>query len=110
MHDELRAAAASPLFTAARAPYLLLSPNLRIYAANQAYLGGTGRERDEVLGCDLFDAFPDNPADAAADGVAKLGASLERVLRHRRSDQMPGSATTSRRRTATPSCPRRGRC
>src|SRR2546428_7515922 len=36
------------------------------------------------LGRGIFDVFPDNPDDPAADGVRNLRASLERVLAHRR--------------------------
>lgn len=75
-------------FTGSRHPYLLLDRGLTIRAANQAYLDATGRTRDELHARHLFDAFPDNPADPDADGVANLGASLEKVLRHGRVDRM----------------------
>jgi PAS domain S-box-containing protein len=44
--------------------------------------------RDEIVGRELFDVFPDNPNDPAATGVANLRASLDRVLTHRRADTM----------------------
>jgi signal transduction histidine kinase len=37
----------------------------------------------------VFELFPDNPADPAATGVAKVRASLERVLRNHTADAMP---------------------
>lgn len=64
-----------------RCPYLLLDTDLRIVAANTAYLRATRRHRDELTGAYMFDAFPDNPADTAATGVANLTSSFERVLR-----------------------------
>ncbi|GAA3437046.1 PAS domain-containing protein [Kutzneria kofuensis] len=82
MHEVLRAAAGSQVFAVTAAPYLLLDRDLRIQAANPAYLRATARHPDELTGAFVFDAFPDNPGDPAADGVRRLGSSLERVLRH----------------------------
>ncbi len=45
--------------------------------------------RDDLLGCDLFDAFPDNPANPDAVEVRNLRASLTRVIVHGRADRMP---------------------
>jgi signal transduction histidine kinase/CheY-like chemotaxis protein len=45
-------------------------------------------ERAGVLGRDIFDVFPDNPDDPAADGVRNLRASLQRVIEFRRADAM----------------------
>ncbi|KUL47672.1 protein phosphatase [Streptomyces sp. NRRL F-4489] len=68
------------LFAAAPSPYLLLGRDLVIADVNEAYLRTTGRTRGDLVGQYLFDAFPDNPADPAADGVRNLSASLHRVL------------------------------
>jgi signal transduction histidine kinase len=77
------------IFEAVPGCYLVLSPDLRIVAVSEAYLTATRSERDRVLGRELFDAFPDNPADPAASGVANLRASLHRVLERREPDRMP---------------------
>ncbi|MDR6980714.1 PAS domain-containing protein [Streptomyces sp. 3330] len=76
------------LFAATPSPYLVLGPDLVIVEVNQAYLKATGRTRKDLLGRFVFDAFPDNPADPAADGVRNLNASLHRVPDSRRSDAM----------------------
>jgi signal transduction histidine kinase len=55
---------------------------------SDAYLAATMTERADIVGRHLFDVFPDNPDDPTADGVAKLGASLQRVIEHLRSDTM----------------------
>ena len=68
------------LFESVPGLYLVLTPDLRIVAASDAYLRATMTERAAILGRHLFDVFPDNPADAGATGVRNLGASLERVL------------------------------
>ena len=71
--------------------FLLLLPDgdFTIVGASDAYLRATFTERDAVVGRALFDAFPDNPADPTADGVANLRASLQRVLERREADRMP---------------------
>lgn len=78
----------APWFAQGHGPYLLLDPELRIRAVNGAYARATAHFPDMLLGEYLFDAFPDNPADAHADGVAKLSASLERVFRRGHRDWM----------------------
>ncbi|MEE1942687.1 SpoIIE family protein phosphatase [Streptomyces sp. TRM 70361] len=76
------------LFRAVPTPLSVLTPELVIVEANQAYLEITGRGREELIGRYLFDAFPQNPADPDADGVRNLRASLERVLTTGRPDTM----------------------
>ncbi|HVA12720.1 MAG TPA: PAS domain-containing protein [Stellaceae bacterium] len=68
--------------------YLILSPALEIIGVTDAYLAATMTRRDEIMGRCLFDVFPDNPEDPTADGVGKLRASLDRVLRTRAPDEM----------------------
>ncbi|MCV7195046.1 histidine kinase [Mycobacterium angelicum] len=69
-------------------PFLLLDPNLRIRAASTAYVSVALRERDELCGELLFDAFPDNPGDPQASGTANLAASLETAMRSGRPHNM----------------------
>jgi two-component system, response regulator / RNA-binding antiterminator len=88
MHTVLTSVANNAAFNKTVAPYLLLDPDLRIRAANEAYLSATGRHRDELLDAYIFDAFPDNPDNPDADGVANLNASLERVLHRSDRDYM----------------------
>ncbi|HEX2871789.1 MAG TPA: ATP-binding protein [Polyangiaceae bacterium] len=76
------------LFEQSPAPYLVLSPELAIVAVSDAYLRATMTKRDEILGRGIFDVFPDNPDEVAANGVSNLRASLERVLLHRQPDTM----------------------
>jgi signal transduction histidine kinase/ActR/RegA family two-component response regulator len=76
------------LFESAPGLYLVLTPELRIVAASDAYLRATMTTRDGILGRGLFDVFPDNPDDPAADGVRNLRASLDRVLQTHAGDAM----------------------
>lgn len=76
------------LFESAPGLFLALAPDLSIVAVTDEYLNATMTRRDEILGRGIFDVFPDNPADANADGTSNLRASLERVLATRAADTM----------------------
>jgi len=68
------------VFAALPTPYLVLTPDLVIADANPAYLATTGRSLEELVGRNVFDAFPGNPNDSDPDGgVGKVRASLERA-------------------------------
>lgn len=71
------------LFESAPQLYLVLTPELIIVAASDAYLRATLTVRENILGRHLFEVFPDNPADASATGVRNLRASLDYVLQNR---------------------------
>ncbi|HKU38410.1 MAG TPA: PAS domain S-box protein [Polyangiales bacterium] len=77
------------LFEAAPCSFLVLSPDLTIVAVSDAYLRDTMTKREEIVGRALFDAFPDDPDDPVATGVANLRASLREVLLHKRAHRMP---------------------
>jgi hypothetical protein len=68
---------------------VLLTPDLRIVEATDAYRRATLVWRDEIRGCRMFDVFPDNPDLPGADGVRNLRASLDRVLRSAKRHRMP---------------------
>ncbi|MCJ2021872.1 PAS domain-containing protein [Methylobacterium sp. E-065] len=77
------------LFEAVPAPLLVVSPpHWIIVAANDARLRATGTTQADQVGRRLFDLFPDDPADPAADGVRNLTASFQRVLDTKSSDTM----------------------
>ncbi len=64
------------LFNASPNAYLLLDANLTIVEANETYLQLTGREREEILGRRLLDAFPGD----SSENRQRLEASFERVI------------------------------
>jgi PAS domain S-box-containing protein len=77
------------LFESAPGLFLVLTPDrFRIVAVSNAYLAATMVTREQIMGRIVFEVFPDNPEDAAAAGVAELGASLERVRQTRLPDIM----------------------
>jgi PAS domain-containing protein len=61
-------------------PVLLLTPDLVIADANDAYLTMTGRSLEDLVGRTPFEAFPDNPGDPAATGARDVRASMQRVF------------------------------
>src|SRR5664279_2752889 len=76
------------LFEAVPGLYLVLAADLTIVAVSDAYLRVTMTERDSILGRGIFDVFPDNQENPAADGVKNLSASLNRVLKNHAPDAM----------------------
>ena len=63
------------------------APRFTIATCSDAYLAATLTQR-HIFGHGLFQVFPDNPKDPAADGVRNLRASLNRVVESRRADTM----------------------
>ncbi|MGZ9928677.1 PP2C family protein-serine/threonine phosphatase [Streptomyces sp. NC-S4] len=66
----------------------LLTPDLVYLDVNDSFLETSGRTREQLIDRYLFDVFPDNPNDPAANGVRNLRASLERVAATGESDSM----------------------
>src|SRR5687767_10324082 len=83
------------LFESAPGLYLVLTPQLRIVAVSDAYLRATMTEREAILGRGLFEVFPDNPDDPAADGVRNLRASLDRVAQNRAAEDRKSTRLNS---------------
>ncbi|MFN2581698.1 MAG: ATP-binding protein [Candidatus Dormibacteria bacterium] len=77
-----------PIFEALPGLYLILDPEFRIVAVSNAYLAATSTQRDQIVGRDIFDVFPDNPDDPEPTGVSNLRKSLERVRQERHADTM----------------------
>lgn len=77
------------LFESSPGLYLILTPEFRIVAVSNAYLAATMTQRQAILGRSLFEVFPDNPDDPAADGTRNLHASLLRVMQTHAPDTMP---------------------
>jgi len=76
------------IFEASPTPYLILTPGLKIVAVSDSYLRATMTRRDDIVGRDLFEVFPDNPDDSSATGEQNVRQSLKRVLTNRKPDQM----------------------
>ena len=68
---------------------LILDAAFNILAQNDDHARATLSIAKNVVGRNLFDAFPDNPYDSNASGVASVRQSLLKVLKTRQSDAMP---------------------
>lgn len=71
---------AQAILEAAPDLYLILNTHFQIIGVSDAYLKATMVKREDILGRNIFDVFPDNPDDASATGVANLRNSLMTVL------------------------------
>ena len=76
------------LFESSPGCFLVLDPDLTIVAVSDAYLMATMTRREEILGRDVFEVFPENPEEAGTTGEMNLRASLDRVRRERVPDSM----------------------
>ncbi|PVE23400.1 hypothetical protein DC522_16195 [Microvirga sp. KLBC 81] len=74
------------LFNASPNPYVLLNPSLVIMGMNEAYLRATMRNREELVGRNMFEAFPSDPD---SEGHKQLRASFERVIAEKVPDHLP---------------------
>lgn len=75
------------VFEASPSLQLLLTRELRIVAASDAYVAATLTPRERMVGKLLFDVFPENPADSGAGGStggSRLVESFDIVLRTRK--------------------------
>ena len=68
---------------------LLLDPDLVIAGVSDNYLRDTMTRRADLVGRDVFAAFPENPGDSHGGGAAKSWDSLDRVRRSLAPDTMP---------------------
>ncbi len=84
LHGQFRA-----LFESLPGLFLVLTPDFQIAASSDEYLKATMTRREEIVGRNLFEVFPDNPDDPQGDGVSNLRASLERVRESGQPDVMP---------------------
>ena len=76
------------LFESLPGLYLVLTPELWIVSASDAYLKATMTTREGIVGRRLFEVFPENPDEAGATGMSNLRASLDRVMRNGTADTM----------------------
>lgn len=76
------------LFEKSPGLFLILDPQLMIVAVTDEYEKATLTKREDILGKNLFEIFPDNPEDKNASGVHNLKISLERVLQSKMPDTM----------------------
>lgn len=76
------------LFKQSPSLHLILSLDFTILDASDEYLRATLTKREDILGKNVFDVFPDNPRNPLANGVSNMRISLERVVREKATDSM----------------------
>ncbi|VEB33311.1 ATP-binding protein [Legionella cherrii] len=76
------------IFESAPGLYLVLDKEFTIIAASNNYLHATMVTREQIIGKNIFEVFPDNPEDPQATGVSNLNDSLNRVLKNKTHDTM----------------------
>jgi two-component system, sensor histidine kinase len=76
------------LFEALPDLYLILSTDFTILTASKAYLEIAQKNLDEIQGKNVFEVFPDNPANPKADGTTALRKSFESVLANKQVHKM----------------------
>ena len=68
------------VFRALPGAVALLKPDGTILDVNDGYVETSGRSRDQLLGRNIFDAFPQNPRDPSVLGPVQLRDSFEAVV------------------------------
>jgi PAS domain-containing protein len=68
---------------------LVLDPALTIVAQNDEHARVTESAGRKIVGQTVFAAFPDNPDDSGASGVAHIRDSLLKVMKTRKPDHLP---------------------
>ena len=71
------------IFKAIPLPAILIranAPDFTVENANDAYTELSGKPREELVGKNLFELFPDNPNDSASDSVKRMTTQLRAVI------------------------------
>ncbi|HET7356166.1 MAG TPA: ANTAR domain-containing protein [Nocardioidaceae bacterium] len=90
MHRPLERSQHDPVFLSLPSPILLLNRDFTIAAANRSYLRTTGRCAGDLVGRNVFDAFPESPASKEAGTTADFASSVDRVCRTQRPHRLSG--------------------
>ena len=76
------------LFEKAPGLFLVLDPRFNIIAVSDAYNKATMTKREDILGRNIFEVFPDNPIYPGASGLKNLMASPTLALLYKKRDPM----------------------
>lgn len=106
------------IFESSPVPCLVLSPDLKIEAVSDSYLGRVKAAREDLIGHSLSDVLMAAPGESTREEARMLRASLDRVVLNKIPDilpvqlgDLPGTAGETRhwRATNTPVCAPDGR-
>jgi PAS domain-containing protein len=76
------------IFQALPGAYVVMSPDLSVTGATDAFLRATGTRREEILGKGLADILPGSPQGGEANGLGAINLSLQRAVNNRQPDVM----------------------
>ncbi|MFN0116861.1 MAG: PAS domain-containing protein, partial [Elusimicrobiota bacterium] len=62
---------------------VVIDTNFAIVAASDSFLKATTTVRENIVGRDIFEVFPDNPDDKTANGESIVRASFNRVIKNK---------------------------
>lgn len=60
--------------------YLIISPDMKILDASDAFLKATMVNREEIIGQDIHNVFPNNPNDPNVNAVKKFTSSINATI------------------------------
>ena len=87
---------------AVSALFLVLTPDLTIVDASDAFLCANLAWRDDIRGRDFFETFPANPGGGSNAGLSDLRTSIDRVIDRGVPDRMPMQRYDMRDHVAKP--------
>ncbi len=88
MSDKTAALDFRQLFKTLPGLYIVAQANLTVVAATDEYLRETMIPREDLVGRNLFDAFPENPDDDTL-GKGNIRSSIEKVFQTGKTDVLP---------------------
>ncbi|MBC7606962.1 MAG: PAS domain-containing protein, partial [Burkholderiales bacterium] len=68
---------------------VIIDANFAVVAASDSFLKTTATVRENILGRDIFEVFPDNHDDKTANGESIVRASFNRVIKNKTKDVLP---------------------
>ena len=68
---------------------IIIDTNFCITVVSDSYLKATDTKRENIMGQNIFNIFPNNPDDVTSDGEAIILASFNRVLKNKIPDIIP---------------------
>ncbi|MBC7642554.1 MAG: ATPase, partial [Flavobacterium sp.] len=67
----------------------MIDTKFAVVAASDSFLKTTATVRENIVGRDIFEVFPDNPDDKTANGERIVRASFNRVIKNKTPDTLP---------------------
>jgi PAS domain S-box-containing protein len=76
------------LFRSVPATCILFNTDYTILEATDVYLRMTMRSREDIVGRNVFEAFPDNPNDTSSHNTSLLKVSIDKAIQSKQPDTM----------------------